>query len=1004
MQVTVNVTLHRRAIDTPVSQPPDPHLRGWQSSNLASTAIAPTVKTVSSTTVSAGKASIDRSVSDLAFALLAFEGTGHQYSHEASDVMINTVKAITTSHSRPTIPPSRRTRNTRNSSTKPIPYPTAWATDRRAYKSALQHFYNRTEEYRSTPQYRSYLPRPDRDPVNESSESSLYSTGEPPATAKSSKPPRMTESGKSEKHLSQQQPQQSEQQIRPPSSVQVKKIETPMINGRLHLADENFVTSHESSFNKSKRMTTGKESSTTSFTKKSRHRSDRTEDPLKIIMKQMSLSSNRAFNYSKTQYAKNSAVVMTMIKNSQQAESSPYWNYIESHDIEVAIATYRMLSDIKKTFYRDEVIKILKAAGCPLKEKENFRNFMKRFRGGLTIGDNDLLESMSIRDVSKAPVHSLHFAPPRDLPAPPHRGIGILITSDPIREHFNIECQPSYHGNLFASVGRTSRPPVSAFDDRIQRETRPIPAEYREPETKHQERSPVRVLSPRPRSPSSPSLRRILIPLSPRRPRNKNATTYYEQQPTYERRHYDDMPPLPRDDRPPPRDDRPPPRDDRHVSEMYQQRPTLPGYRPYPRDDRMNFVLRENRRLESLFNRPQLSHVSRNRSHFSELGRNSLKDHDRYNAPRYEDRGYDRPHTRNDDRGYDRPYTRNDDRIIERVDQPRERPLRSQDIMIWDSSEHSVRFFIRRFQQIAEIEETRAVLRALSMCLKGDAFEWHNGLSTLMRSEMNESLAIWKDELLRKFRPNRFESLKKAEKMIFRFDDKKQSLNQYLTRKTNLLHDAEVSDKNIIMRHLWDGLKAQLTFVTSLREDEDITEAFDRRVRNNEQAARRIWKLQKRMTRSDQSTFLTNNNRGLTQSNRNTAPFVLSIARVDRLINNYQRTINKPTIPAIIAKPVQPLSARSVAAAQSRKSLTPMKNNKLSRERKRPCRHCGKNHWDYEHQWNNQNAMIIEADENDRSLILNLNKKNIKTLKALQKLKEQKKVKKKRWPMIVPSI
>ena len=40
--------------------------------------------------------------------------------------------------------------------------------------------------------------------------------------------------------------------------------------------------------------------------------------------------------------------------------------------------------------------------------------------------------------------------------------------------------------------------------------------------------------------------------------------------------------------------------------------------------------------------------------------------------------------------------------------------------------------------------------------------------------------------------------------------------------------------------------------------------------------------------------------------------------------------------------------------------------------------------------------MIIEANENDRSLILNLNEKNIKTLKVLQKLEKQKKVKKKR--------
>jgi len=57
------------------------------------------------------------------------------------------------------------------------------------------------------------------------------------------------------------------------------------------------------------------------------------------------------------------------------------------------------------------------------------------------------------------------------------------------------------------------------------------------------------------------------------------------------------------------------------------------------------------------------------------------------------------------------------------------------------------------------------VLQVLPMRLEGDAQEWHNGLSTRLREEMNHDLAIWKDELLREYRPDRFESLKKAEKM-----------------------------------------------------------------------------------------------------------------------------------------------------------------------------------------------------------------------------------------------
>ena len=62
-----------------------------------------------------------------------------------------------------------------------------------------------------------------------------------------------------------------------------------------------------------------------------------------------------------------------------------------------------------------------------------------------------------------------------------------------------------------------------------------------------------------------------------------------------------------------------------------------------------------------LFNRSQFNYVNRNRSHFSKLKRNFLKNHDRYNVSRYEDRGHDRFHIKNDDRDYNRSYTKNDD-------------------------------------------------------------------------------------------------------------------------------------------------------------------------------------------------------------------------------------------------------------------------------------------------------------------------------------------------------
>lgn len=42
---------------------------------------------------------------------------------------------------------------------------------------------------------------------------------------------------------------------------------------------------------------------------------------------------------------------------------------------------------------------------------------------------------------------------------------------------------------------------------------------------------------------------------------------------------------------------------------------------------------------------------------------------------------------------------------------------------------------------------------------------------------MNHSLAAWKDELLRKFRLNRFEAMMKAEELVLRFEDSTMTLS-----------------------------------------------------------------------------------------------------------------------------------------------------------------------------------------------------------------------------------
>ena len=112
---------------------------------------------------------------------------------------------------------------------------------------------------------------------------------------------------------------------------------------------------------------------------------------------------------------------------------------------------------------------------------------------------------------------------------------------------------------------------------------------------------------------------------------------------------------------------------------------------------------------------------------------------------------------------------------------------------------------------------------------------------------MNSDLIVWEDELFREFRLNHFEFIKKTKKMTFRFDDKNLALSQYLTRKINLLYDEKIIDENIIIRYLWKDLESQLILIISMRENDDIIENFDRRVRNNERVARKIYELIKKI-------------------------------------------------------------------------------------------------------------------------------------------------------------
>ena len=65
----------------------------------------------------------------------------------------------------------------------------------------------------------------------------------------------------------------------------------------------------------------------------------------------------------------------------------------------------------------------------------------------------------------------------------------------------------------------------------------------------------------------------------------------------------------------------------------------------------------------------------------------------------------------------------NDHYSMKKIITFRDRILRSQDVMMYDSNKHFVEFFIRRFQQITVIEKSRVVFRVFSLCLNETTFE-----------------------------------------------------------------------------------------------------------------------------------------------------------------------------------------------------------------------------------------------------------------------------------------
>ena len=137
------------------------------------------------------------------------------------------------------------------------------------------------------------------------------------------------------------------------------------------------------------------------------------------------------------------------------------------------------------------------------------------------------------------------------------------------------------------------------------------------------------------------------------------------------------------------------------------------------------------------------------------------------------------------------------------------------------------------------------MLRILFMCLKKSAMKWHNRLFFKIRNEINRNLAVWKNELLKKYWFNKFDSLEKVKKLKFRFDENL-IFNQYLFRKTNLLHDDDIFEEHIMIQFIWNGLDVYLAMTTPVKKSEDTLKNFKKRIRKNYQTTKKIHDLNKK--------------------------------------------------------------------------------------------------------------------------------------------------------------
>ena len=174
--------------------------------------------------------------------------------------------------------------------------------------------------------------------------------------------------------------------------------------------------------------------------------------------------------------------------------------------------------------------------------------------------------------------------------------------------------------------------------------------------------------------------------------------------------------------------------------------------------------------------------------------------------------------------------------------------LKPQDIMEFDPKRQKVALFLKRIDQMSRQYGNQAVLDVLPLCVKNDALEWYTGLNQNTTEQMSDSLAVWKDQLRRRFASDSMDALDEAYRLRFRWDrEDTMDLRQYVTRKVLLLKEARILDEDQQVKLIWRGLDANLmSMVSPLANGGNTVDGFAEDLYQHEYAAKRLWRESQR--------------------------------------------------------------------------------------------------------------------------------------------------------------